>query len=321
MQKIVKRILDNIREGEDYPMIEGANVFKISKQNFHQILSTSTLQDVTYLDGGSAEIFSSPNMSLFFNRIYYTTYITNKRVTCRRYEFYSLITAVQKNKLCFKTELFENEFDFPELYFDSDDKRISTVTATPSKIGEIIRRLAELRVANLVEEGMILMDGTLEAQYPYEKEFLEDLLKKNTCALAKTCTLLTQKGDSIIPNLLRTTELKEWYYYPVSHRTSDHNADIYFVKLNKNAKYVFRFEVADSSNINEVLSCLKVNSRDPIFLGYPYALVEADKFARVSEKEKQGMQMRFKMALGKNYKKIESYLHSLDAHSVLDTIS
>ena len=61
---------------------------------------------------------------------------------------------------------------------------------------------------------------------------------------------------------------------------------IYVVKLNENSKKCFRVE----GQINdEVLSLLVENSKDPTFIGYPYGLIEADKFARVSNEEKDHM--------------------------------
>ena len=94
------------------------------------------------------------------------------------------------------------------------------------------------------------------------------------------------------------------------------------MKLHKSSNYLFRFEVFKESryDLNELLSILVENSKDPIFLGYPYGMILADKFARISNREKEYLQALFQGKAGKQFKRISSYLTSLNAHDVLDNI-
>ncbi len=62
------------------------------------------------------------------------------------------------------------------------------------------------------------------------------------------------------------------------------------------------------------------NAKDPVFPGYPYGLLVADKFARVSNNEKEYIQTIIKSNAGKNWAKIKKYMNSFDAHSILDNI-
>ena len=71
---------------------------------------------------------------------------------------------------------------------------------------------------------------------------------------------------------------------------------------------------------NELFSLLMKNSTDPVFLGYPYGLIEADKSARVSNKESEYLKTIFLVKAGKQLKKISQYFKSTDAHSILDKI-
>ena len=70
-----------------------------------------------------------------------------------------------------------------------------------------------------------------------------------------------------------------------------------------------------------VISTLAFNSKDPVFLGYPFGLIYADKFARVSNQEREYLRTTLKSKLsGGVLKEIESYENSLGAHGVLDRI-
>ena len=62
------------------------------------------------------------------------------------------------------------------------------------------------------------------------------------------------------------------------------------------------------------------NAKDPVFLGYPYGLIEADKFARCQENEKDYLKTRFIQKTTKDYKKIKQILNTNKAHDLLDNI-
>ena len=137
------------------------------------------------------------------------------------------------------------------------------------------------------------------------------------CGLAKTSELLTKKGNTASSYLLNKTELEEWYY-----SLARKEEDLYFIKLNTAGKYVFRLEINNKLkyDVSEVLSGLQENSKDPVFLGYPYGLVEADKFARVSLREQDMLKLQLRGKLGKDFEKLKPYLNSTNAHDVLDNI-
>ena len=86
---------------------------------------------------------------------------------------------------------------------------------------------------------------------------------------------------------------------------------MFFIKLNKKSRHIFRFEVYKKNkfDVNEILTLLKIN-QDPVFLGYPYGLIEADKFARVTNNEKEYLKTILSL------KRIEEK----EAHEILDSI-
>ena len=317
MDNIIKRILDNIKtEEQDSILSETDNTFvHINKINFHDISTKKSNKKIAFIDGGNLEIIKSPSLSLFFNRIYYTIYQNNKRIKNRTFEFYTLITTVNKNNnLYYKTEYFfiKNKIALKNYEFDSFDKTLTTgkTRLSISVIGNVIRRFAELSVIKEITADFIVLDGSLETKYTYEDELIKNV-PKNVYGLSKTSTLLTKKGNSVSTYLLKLTDKKEWHYKV--------NPKLYFVKLNNKSKHVFRFETF-LENVEEIIFLLKENSKDPIFIGYPYGLIEADKFARVSKKEKERLQLQLMTKFKKNLTKIGPFISALDAHDILDNI-
>ena len=73
--------------------------------------------------------------------------------------------------------------------------------------------------------------------------------------------------------------------------------------------------------MEEVLSLLKQNSKDPVFLGYPYGLIQADRFGRVSNNDAEYLKTSFMAKAGKRFDKIRKYMASVDSHEILDSVS
>ena len=69
-----------------------------------------------------------------------------------------------------------------------------------------------------------------------------------------------------------------------------------------------------------VISLLAENAADPVFQGYPYGLIEADQWARISRQEEISLKTQLQAYLGKDEILAEEARHDEDAHSVLDAI-
>jgi hypothetical protein len=97
---------------------------------------------------------------------------------------------------------------------------------------------------------------------------------------------------------------------------------ILFVKLNSKSKYIFRLDVLgfEIENLNKILNVLKQNSIDPVFFGYPYGLIEADKFARIQNSELEILKTKFRIYAKNKWKNIESLIKTKNSHSILDNI-
>lgn len=319
-----------------------------SSDNFHEIspVSVSSLRTsskMTFIDGGNAEILSSPGASLHFLRVFHTVYKDGSRVSCGSDEFYALAAArAGDGGIFYDAKLFRSRagtltdtFFSTGITFDSldsalrDGNRRFSISLVPS----YVRRLAELSTALLLagnaERGdVIVLDGDLGARLPEERKLLSALSRVASengvfiCALSKTCRLLTSAGLPVSVMLDRNSPRGMWFYHPVMDTSGSGVArEVCFAKLHPGSDRVFRFETFDPlPEAGVIFSMLAHNSRDPVFLGYPYGLVEADRFARVSNRECECLRTMFMAKAGRDWKHLDSASRAIDAHSVLDNV-
>ena len=337
IERIISSLDQSLKEKGEYVQFNDPSYkpIRISKENFHKIKGTQPNNNVAFVDGGNAEILKAPNFSLQLIRVAYTIYKENKRVESKKHESFVLINAENKgDEIIYKTEFFG--INKHSLSFDSFDTTIrqGNHRISISVIGSAIRRFMELEIATktidkLDSNDMMVIDGDLKSSITNETDYLEELYKKaiqknvTLSAVSKTSELLTEKGNALMPILNEMSPEGEWYYHPlVQIDNKAHQIDMYVIKLQKNSKYAFKFEVFNKKDykIDEVLAMLKNNSKDPVFLGYPYGLIEADKLARISNQERNYL-LTILLSKIKNKKEITNYLNTLNAHNILDSIS
>lgn len=336
-ERIIKSLDVAIKEQGSYCVFADKSYkpIKVSKENFKEINAVDDKNKMAFIDGGNAEILSASNFSLQLIRLYCTIYKQNKRIKSSKFEFYLLIKPFNKdNKIFYKTEIFPVNFNIDAFSFDSYDATIKEGNnqISISKIGDVTRRLAELKlasdIADELEEGdAVILDGTLQANYTNERSFLELLYKKSEqkniiiTALSKTSTLFTETGSSFVSLLNGISPYKKWLYYPVAEiNNENHKAELFIVKLDERSDYAFRFEAYKNVgfNMGNIVSNLSFNSSDAVLPGYPYGLIEADKFARVSNREKEALKTAFAARAGKEWKKISAFLNTRNIHELLD---
>ncbi len=338
IQNIINSLNNSLKEKGNYVQFNDPSYkpIKITKDNFHKIKDTESNKKIAFIDGGNTEILKAPNFSLQVIRTYYSVYQKNKKIKSKKQEFYILINTInQENNIIYKTQFFG--LNKEEINFDSFDETIrqGKHRISISSIGNVIRRFTELETAKeiineLNKDDIILIDGDLKASITNEINYLDKLYQKaiekniTIAAISKTSELFTEKGNALIPILNEISPEKEWYYYPlVEIINKAHKVDVITTKLNKNSRHIFKLEIFNQIKYNkdEILTLLKNNSKDPIFLGYPYGLIEADKFARISNKEKDYLKTIFLTKLGKDNEKIAHYLNTLNTHNILDSLS
>lgn len=341
--EIVKKILESLDEKtiltETYPKFsgEGYKAYKIDAKNFHEIKKINLSKKIAFVDGGNAEIISSANFSLNLIRVCYIIYQNNKKINAKKFEVLAFVQAInQNNEIYYDVSFFKTKHSIllEEITFSSFDHTLmlGINRAEISNVANAIRRFAELKLAKLIAEektaDIIVLDGNLQSTLTNENKYLNELYESCAnnnvilSALSKTTSLFTNNGNLLSVVLDSISNLPIWFYYPIAEiKNSNHKAEMFFVKFHDKSKHIFRFEIFNEqkAKAEEIINILANNCIDPIFIGYPYGLVEADRIARVGNYEKESLKTMFLVKL--RNKNIEKYLSSVNAHEILDRIS
>ena len=334
IDKVIKPLDDFIdKETDNLPFSSemGFTGVKIDEKNFHILSVFPVDKELTAIDGGNANIMKGANFSVDFIRIAAVTYKDKKRTEISKKEFFCLIKAENKNdKLIYSVDFYGDNF----LKLDLIESVINTLDGEKynielSSVAGIIRRFSELVFAKqIVKENInLVMDGSIKAKTEYEIKLIKELLERSKETnssigfLSKTCRLLTKNASSLNSTLNELGPKASWHYYPIFKiNNPSYLGEMYFVKLNSNSKYVFKLEIPEFVDADSLILSLSMNSNDPIFYGYPYALIDADRFARVTNKEKDYLKTILLSRI-KNKERLRYLLSNLDAHDILDNIS
>ncbi|VVB81517.1 Uncharacterised protein [uncultured archaeon] len=292
----------------------------LKKESF-QAISPAVGPQMVFIDGGNGEILKGPNVSVQFIRLHACFYDNNVRVDRELREFFLVVTACQKGlDLAYEVVLFDaGGVEKEKFSFDANDPVLCFAgkRAEPSAVAGHVRKLLELRFCEeLCKTGILVRDGDLEARGELMESVLRSLrtsAQRNgvvVLGLSKTSTLCTDLGNGALVALRNIAPSGCWSYYA--------GGGIAFVKLHPAAKYIFRCDVFphDRESLPKAWSALSANSADPAFLGYPYGLIDADKFAQVTKDETSQLRARFAVMSNEAFSSVES---ALDAHDLLNT--
>ena len=240
-----------------------------------------------------------------------------------RIEFFSCVTAGGRRqtspsssaeKGAYSTKLFaRNAADRDRLPADADldipSEAVRGGGASRDLLLDIPRRMAEWAVADSVIDGelragdMLVMDGTLQSRSKRETKFIAPICKRAVekgvvlCGLAKTSTLVTTDN---LPLIGRASELAEaaglggrrWFVGVCDRATNNDMGYTYIARFHERSRYVFRFGVLSEQHAGmsgaeavSVLASIAANSRDISMPGYPYGAIDADRFAKVRNRE------------------------------------
>jgi hypothetical protein len=312
-----------------------------------------------FVDGGNQEILGAPNFSAQINRVYFNIFRGRDRILPRflprRVEFYSATMASYRNKeIFYDTRVFPLKVEFEDLIpedrhlsFSSMDRTVTfgNQRADIQHVASVGRRFAEWELAKHViedelEKGDLMVhDGSLQTSLTNEQTYMARALKAAVekgvvfAGVSKTSTLFTTTGLSLLGAVQKLAEdygVKGPWCLPIAKVANvQHNAFICVVKLHENANYVFRYEIygeqarrMSDEDLCSVTSALTSNSKDISFPGYPYGLVDADSFARVSGDEIDAYRVPLMSEISRlgKWKKISRHICSGDAHNVLDVL-
>jgi hypothetical protein len=282
-----------------------------------------------FIDGGQALLLDTPHFCVAFLRAHAIVYKSARRIVSTTSEAYIIISASPSaHNISYTTEILPLRGSFPLqrlLSFDSLDSTIRTGTKrfSPSSVVSIARRFAELHLASeiiktLQQEDMLLMDGSLQQSYTNEEQLLAKLKQSQeqsatVIGLSKTNSVLTTAGTSFAQHLAQFPG--KWYYAPVG-KPLNNSPHISFAKLHEKSSQVF---MMDSFQPLEAMhyTALASYAHDPVFLGYPYGLIEADRAARITATEAASLQFQLTEKLGKSFHNFSTK----NTHAILDRIS
>lgn len=289
----------------------------VDRSKYSEIVKNKTGK-IVFVDGGQASIVEAPNFSLQFVRAAAVAYDDGVRVAVKKYEHHVLITIVEENgKIWYKTKIYNSDLSIPMIAQDDPSLSVGGKPVEINSVGFVVRKILELeimcRIGRTLSSGdIIVRDGDLEQQCSAEHAWWHCLkeMDVNVLGLAKTTQSITSMGGTAGNTLLQEGPEGMWFY--------DHSPNIGFVRLHEKSEYVFRLD--HLGNVGNGLSQLAEQSSDPVFYGYPYGLILADRFARVTNKEKEYLQMVFMHNAQGKYKDVLQHMRSIDAHSILDNI-
>ncbi len=315
---------------------------EIKRDNWKAIPAGSE-SAIAFVDGGNAEVVKTPAAELHRIRTAVIFTYSNKMAKARQKEGYLLARAVvgSNGKVSCEAEFFESSLDKisdggSAIKIESNELADAIpendTSAALGKAAGDIRRLCEIAAAkwaakelgkNKTAEKLVVLDGTLEAFTETERKEILQLIaeaKESNAAvgaLAKTCSLLTTSGDSVIAATENIAK-ESGYLCLANGKTGKHNAAVAVARLNSNSSHLFRVESA--GDVKELLSALKSQSNDLAFPGYPYGLIMADRLARISNNESELLKTKITAmaAASSKLKMLISHAKSLDAHGVLD---
>lgn len=281
---------------------------------------------IAFVDGGNSQIIKTPAAEL--QRIRTAAVVTGgkKLIEVAQKEGYLLAKLQPDNsgKLHFNANLTDSTLEIR----NSDVEGGSSGNNELTKFCEAARRIAEIKAAERavknLDGGFAVLDGTLEAFSENEKKALEKLFAsaagKNVTigSVAKTCSIMADNGEPLIEAAERASRGKEGYALVAEGTNERHNAAVAVARLNSSANHLFRVEARNASDLGKLLAALRDQSNDATFPGYPYGLIMADRFARVSDNDAEVTKSKIAATANAEIKELLRQEKALDAHSILD---
>jgi len=280
---------------------------------------------VVFIDGGNGDILRAPNISVQFARLSAVEYEGKKRTNRTVVEFLIFVAAIkEKLDLFYEAKILDADGNLlvDPVKISSLDPALKSGQhrITPDVIANHVRKVEEIRfarkiLAGLNKEDLLVRDGDLISAGPFLENELKNLGRASqnkgvhVVGLSKTSRLCTDSGASALQAINSMAPSGCWYYFI--------DGQVGFAKLSPDSRYIFRFDVFDRSHIEKSLSRLLPLSSDPVFLGYPYGLIDADKSARVTDYELRQLRLRFSLKANGLFESLES---GIDAHDILNQL-
>jgi hypothetical protein len=346
MEKLLKQAIEKISHDKNKQDVEKTkelimansnySSIPIDKNNFYAIERKESTKKFVFVDGGNQNIHTSTKTSIDAIRIYASTFKIDKKITSKKLEIIAITKAIfDENK---RTTIYIVELESKDkiplennyLTIEGIDERNNHISI--KEIAGKIRRRLEISFAKqIIEDSLdafdaIILDGTLEYKSKNEESLIKELhdkaLENKTLviAIAKSTTIYTNTDEEYDELLTNLATMKRFVYYPAfkikQNIEQKYTPQIFFIKLHEKSEFVLRADLfcdtASFIDIQKLFGQIAFFAKDPLVLGYPYGLVDADKFARISNEEINYL---------KNIYKAKSKRSTTDIHAKLDKIA
>lgn len=303
---------------------------------------------VVFIDGGSSPILTNSEFLAGFIRLASCEFIMDKCSNRHIVESYIILTKSEKKRNCYICEMLQenskNAIVIPTLEIvgdslgnSSNDEASNLKQSLILSAANTARRIAELNFAikkssELVEGDMIVIDGSLDYISLEEKPFLDKLINNSLnkkillCGLSKSSTRFIVAGKKMIQGVssMSIEHLGIGFYETAKISPINPDLNTVLARLHPTAKQEFRIDSlkaqTEGSN-NQLYSILAYFSNDALFPGYPYGLIAADKFARVSNQESEYLRIKLTSRLESEKPELLSGFTAKTAHQILDKAS
>lgn len=341
----ISSVIDGIRKkmetddtGMPYMPEFGGVCKEITKENLKRISARDYMCKIAFVDGGNAEVFLTPSISIHMIRVYCSIFENKKRKFRKKIECISATFSNYSDELIYEINLFPlsrlpDDFKLKNSWkIKSSEIQKMDIRYEISAIGVEVRKFLEWKMADYVsnyldDDDIIVMDGSLYAPGPIESHYAEEFISKSKFIIggvSKTCSLITTSG---VPVLVAVRELARrfgiddsaWYYFPLA---SSNNRKTGVAKFHRMSTHVFRMDII-GDEIEKFASAVANHSKDVAFIGYPYGLIDADRNARVTNAEQKVLSSLIVNSLSScmdDSEKISMHLSALDAHERLNLL-
>lgn len=311
---------------------------------------------VVVVDGGSGRLKAAPNFSITLNRVYASLFRGRTREKSGpRVEFFSTTTIRvaqgRAGRVVYDTRLYPQKPECARYLPDEADLRLARSYPRFRDLGQvdtIARSFAEWTMASCVVESdlgsgdILIKDGSLQTEFRRESSYASGLYESATkagvvvCGLSKTSAMLTKSGAPLlaeVEELSKEFRHDSWYAVVPSQAASPlARIMALVVKFHPRSEFVFKLEMLrdqfrrmGKSGVEDVLSSISANSDDLSMVGYPYAAIDADKFAQVRTEDVRmykGMLMSQTARMpGLDRARMQRYYNALRAHDRLNEVT
>ena len=314
MENYLEIIVDSIKKSLNYPERTTAYGFDkpLFSESIHEITCDENLDEeqssISAIDGGSCTILKTPTEGYVLNCVYCNKFHRMSKLEfTERLAFVSRTrTVAEGDKIFFETEIFPQgdggAHILDKLKVDSMDDafRIGRTRGDLDLALSMSRRFCEWRfIIEALKSGadFIVMDGSLQTGFPRESELANEVFDEassrgvTVAGLSKSTTIYTREGYPLagfLDSKARKNGLLKWMVDIGISEEWAHRSKTHFVKLHEGADRAYRLDIFKETadrDVERLVNSLQANSKYFAFPGYPYALIDAHTFAKVSNEE------------------------------------